>query len=230
MSVSEEESVKFPPLLAKMSALSLETWGGHWFDLGLWGWWKPTRWSWLFPVPKQPSTPIGLSWMISSSQQIDMAMASRFVLIYSFPWFSRHKCVLVGVDGLRFRRCLSHLPSFGQFIVNIVILQVAIRSSFKMFWPEITLLGCYFHFSQLIWRRVKGNWFFDILCFHVCDCIAFRCRICQRVWEERPIWPLCPHDLYSSLCTSRSAWWGFTSPMLFRQPSIKYHAKFENLA
>ena len=24
-------------------------------------WWKPTRWSWLAPVPKQPSTPLGFS-------------------------------------------------------------------------------------------------------------------------------------------------------------------------
>ena len=39
---------------------------------------------------------------------------------------------------------------------KLVCLQVAIRNSFKTFWPGITLLGCYFHFSQLIWRRVKG--------------------------------------------------------------------------
>ena len=30
--------------------------------------------------------------------------------------------------------------------------EVAIRGAF---WPAITLLGCYFHFSQLIWKRVK---------------------------------------------------------------------------
>ena len=33
--------------------------------------------------------------------------------------------------------------------------EAAIRSAFKLFWPGITLLGCYFHFSQLIWKRVK---------------------------------------------------------------------------
>ena len=33
--------------------------------------------------------------------------------------------------------------------------EVAIRGAFKLFWPAITLLGCYFHFSQLIWKRVK---------------------------------------------------------------------------
>ena len=31
-----------------------------------------------------------------------------------------------------------------------------IRSGFQLFWPEVRLLGCYFHFSQLIWRRVKS--------------------------------------------------------------------------
>ena len=36
-------------------------------------------------------------------------------------------------------------------------LQVNIRSSFSMFWPEVKLLGCYFHFSQLMWKRVKGD-------------------------------------------------------------------------
>ena len=36
-------------------------------------------------------------------------------------------------------------------------LQVNIRSSFSMFWPEVKLLSCYFHFSQLIWKRVKGD-------------------------------------------------------------------------
>ena len=33
--------------------------------------------------------------------------------------------------------------------------EIAIRNSFRLFWPRITLLGYYFHFSQLIWRRVK---------------------------------------------------------------------------
>ena len=36
-------------------------------------------------------------------------------------------------------------------------LQVNIRSSFSMFWLEVKLLGCYFHFSQLMWKRVKGD-------------------------------------------------------------------------
>ena len=36
-------------------------------------------------------------------------------------------------------------------------LQVNIRSSFSMFWPEVKLLSCYFHFSQLMWKRVKGD-------------------------------------------------------------------------
>ena len=36
-------------------------------------------------------------------------------------------------------------------------LQVNIRSSFSMFWLEVKLLGCYFHFSQLTWKRVKGD-------------------------------------------------------------------------
>ena len=36
-------------------------------------------------------------------------------------------------------------------------LQVNNRSSFSMFWPEVKLLGCYFHFSQLMWKRVKGD-------------------------------------------------------------------------
>ena len=36
-------------------------------------------------------------------------------------------------------------------------LQVNIRSSFSMFWPEVKLLGCYFHLSQLMWKRVKGD-------------------------------------------------------------------------
>ena len=26
-----------------------------------------------------------------------------------------------------------------------------------MFWLEVKLLGCYFHFSQLMWKRVKGD-------------------------------------------------------------------------
>ena len=36
-------------------------------------------------------------------------------------------------------------------------LQVNIRSSFSMFWLEVKLLSCYFHFSQLMWKRVKGD-------------------------------------------------------------------------
>lgn len=34
--------------------------------------------------------------------------------------------------------------------------ELNIRLSFSMFWPNTRLLGCYFHFSQLIWKRVKG--------------------------------------------------------------------------
>ena len=37
--------------------------------------------------------------------------------------------------------------------------EVAIRDGFRLFWPDINLLGCYFHFSQLIWKRVKQNGF-----------------------------------------------------------------------
>ena len=35
--------------------------------------------------------------------------------------------------------------------------ELNIRNAFRLFWPQIQLMGCYFHFSQLIWRRVKGN-------------------------------------------------------------------------
>ena len=40
-----------------------------------------------------------------------------------------------------------------------------IRSSFRLFWPEIRLLGCYFHYSQLIWRRIKSK---HLFCLFVC--------------------------------------------------------------
>ena len=67
-----------------------------------------------------------------------------------------------------FGKMTTKSSTVSKYLVNIFnsfkiscetshFLQVSIRSSFRMFWPGITLLGCYFHFSQLIWRRVKGN-------------------------------------------------------------------------
>jgi hypothetical protein len=43
----------------------------------------------------------------------------------------------------------------GQFFMTDF--EAPIRDAFKLFWPSIILLGCYFHFSQLIWKRVKKN-------------------------------------------------------------------------
>ena len=34
-----------------------------------------------------------------------------------------------------------------------------IRSSILLYYPYLKVLGCYFHFSQLVWRRVKSNGF-----------------------------------------------------------------------
>ena len=34
--------------------------------------------------------------------------------------------------------------------------EINIRAAFSMFWPDIRMLGCYFHFSQLMWKRVKS--------------------------------------------------------------------------
>ena len=34
-----------------------------------------------------------------------------------------------------------------------------IRTSFLLYWPYARVLGCYFHFSQLVWKRVKKNGF-----------------------------------------------------------------------
>ena len=42
-----------------------------------------------------------------------------------------------------------------NIIISTNIIIIIIRMSFSMFWPAIRLLGCYFHFSQLVWRRVK---------------------------------------------------------------------------
>ena len=67
-----------------------------------------------------------------------------------------------------------------------------IRSGFQLFWPEVRLLGCYFHFSQLIWRRVKSEQLFirtdavfrfqqedsDYLVFYLGN---FRCKVLQRI-------------------------------------------------
>ena len=39
--------------------------------------------------------------------------------------------------------------------------EVNIRNAFSMFWPDIRMLGCYFHFSQLVWRRVKSRNIFN---------------------------------------------------------------------
>ena len=53
--------------------------------------------------------------------------------------------------------------TFLNFVLRVVHtfkflpLQVNIRSSFSMFWPEVKLLGCYVNFSQLMWKRVKGD-------------------------------------------------------------------------
>ena len=50
----------------------------------------------------------------------------------------------------------SHgLPNTFQNEFFMTDFEVAICGAFKLFWPAITLLGCYFHFSQLIWKRVK---------------------------------------------------------------------------
>ena len=43
----------------------------------------------------------------------------------------------------------------GQFFMTDF--EAPICDAFKLFWPSIILLGCYFHFSQLIWKRVKKN-------------------------------------------------------------------------
>ena len=42
----------------------------------------------------------------------------------------------------------------GYFMTDF---EVNIRNAFSMFWPDIRMLGCYFHFSQLVWRRVKSR-------------------------------------------------------------------------
>ena len=38
----------------------------------------------------------------------------------------------------------------------------AIRSSFLLYWPHTRVLGCYFHFSQCVWKKVKKNGFQNI--------------------------------------------------------------------
>ena len=63
--------------------------------------------------------------------------------------------------------CVSVHGGLDHTFLNIVLrvvhtfkflpLQVNIRSSFSMFWLEVKLLGCYFHFSQLMWKPVKGD-------------------------------------------------------------------------
>ena len=56
-------------------------------------------------------------------------------------------------------------------IISTYITIIIIGMSFSMFWPAIRLLGCYFHFSQLVWRRVKRiisffNFLANFFCFH----------------------------------------------------------------
>ena len=33
--------------------------------------------------------------------------------------------------------------------------EVAIRSSVMLYWPSVSILGCFFHFSQIVWRKIK---------------------------------------------------------------------------
>ena len=47
--------------------------------------------------------------------------------------------------------------------------EVNIRNAFSMFWPDVRMLGCYFHFSQLVWRRVKSRNIQLILFVCLCD-------------------------------------------------------------
>ena len=37
--------------------------------------------------------------------------------------------------------------------------QKNIRSSFLLYWPYARVLGCYFHFTQFVWRKEKKNGF-----------------------------------------------------------------------
>ena len=53
--------------------------------------------------------------------------------------------------------CLQNIVLRVVHTFKFLPLQVNIRSSFSMFWPEVKLLSCYFHFSQLMWKRVKGD-------------------------------------------------------------------------
>ena len=122
--------------------------------------------------------------------------------------------------------CLQNIVLRVVHTFKFLPLQVNIRSSFSMFWPEVKLLGCYFHFSQLMWKRVKGdvycvcqlaNWtkihlfVFDddliieaVFSWFWSDCFI-RCRICKRLWEKGWLRSLRSDDLSFAICTSRAA-------------------------
>lgn len=58
--------------------------------------------------------------------------------------------------------------------------ELNIRNAFRLFWPDVTLVGCYFHFSQLIWRRVKGKFrqeLFKFICNTMQHSSHFKCSL-----------------------------------------------------
>ena len=42
-------------------------------------------------------------------------------------------------------------------IISTYITIIIIGMSFSMFWPAIRLLGCHFHFLQLVWKKITQN-------------------------------------------------------------------------
>ena len=123
--------------LAILSALPLETLEMTRSSL-MWpwpvrvvSWWKPTRCSWLAPVPKQPSTPIGLSWRILSFIQVERSQTftNRFQwlnLRKNYLKSTRNNCDILTSLSLEAMQILGSIAvSWKYAVANIKRLLIA---------------------------------------------------------------------------------------------------------